>query len=110
MSLDIMLKETTCVTNNNEARERVSLSTTRLPPVDELTIGLKQKLHLRARTRAAPYYVKKTEPLDLVERLLQERALVAEAVRRLQALETHAAATEARTCRPCFIEYKNESL
>lgn len=61
------------------------LASSRLPAIDELTLGLKQKLHLQARARAAPYYnIRKQEPVDLVERLLEERALVAEAVRRLQ--------------------------
>ncbi|CAG9583284.1 unnamed protein product [Danaus chrysippus] len=56
----------------------------RLPAIEELTLGLKQKLHLQARARAAPYYIRKQEPVDLVERLLEQRALVAEAVRRLK--------------------------
>ncbi|KAF9807838.1 hypothetical protein SFRURICE_000619, partial [Spodoptera frugiperda] len=60
------------------------LTSSRLPAIEELTLGLKQKLHLQARARAAPYYIRKQEPVDLVERLLEQRALVAEAVRRLQ--------------------------
>lgn len=75
-----MLKESRFGASRDDARES---------SVDELTIGLKHKLHLRART--APYYLRRPEDLpqteDLLERLLQERALVAEAVRRLQALQ-----------------------
>lgn len=86
-----MLKETTRYPNNAKSEDegRKSISSGRLPAVEELTLGLKQKLHLQARARAAPYYIRKQEPVDLVDRLLEERALVAEAVRRLQALQSH---------------------
>lgn len=86
-----MLKETSRYPNTEKTKEEEhkSLQSSRLPAVEELALGLKQKLHLQARARAAPYYIRKQEPVDLVERLLEERALVAEAVRRLQALQAH---------------------
>ncbi|CAG4952971.1 unnamed protein product [Colias eurytheme] len=80
-----MLKETSRYDSRNTSQEeRRPLTSSRLPAIEELTLGLKQKLHLQARARAAPYYIRKQEPVDLVERLLEQRALVAEAVRRLQ--------------------------
>lgn len=80
-----MLKENSRYDNRRTAGEESRpLPSSRLAPIEELTLGLKQKLHLQARARAAPYYIRKQEPVDLVERLLEERALVAEAVRRLQ--------------------------
>lgn len=80
-----MLKEKSRYENRHTTeQDNRSLQSTRLPGIEELTLGLKQKLHLQARARAAPYYIRKQEPVDLVERLLEQRALVAEAVRRLQ--------------------------
>lgn len=80
-----MLKEKSRYEHRQNAeQEGRPLTSSRLPAIDELTLGLKQKLHLQARARAAPYYIRKQEPVDLVERLLEQRALVAEAVRRLQ--------------------------
>lgn len=81
-----MLKEKSRFDGSNTAGEESRpLPSSRLPPIEEITLGLKQKLHLQARARAAPYYIRKPqEPVDLVERLLEQRALVAEAVRRLQ--------------------------
>lgn len=101
-----MLKETSRVPNSEKTEEEghKSLSTTRLPPVEELTLGLKQKLHLQARARAAPYYIRKQEPVDLVERLLEERALVAEAVRRLQALQTHRTDEKKTSYQKCSVD------
>lgn len=84
-TFNAMLKESTRYDNRNTVQEEGRpLNSTRLPAIEELTLGLKQKLHLQARARAAPYYIRKQEPVDLVERLLEQRALVAEAVRRLQ--------------------------
>lgn len=80
-----MLRESSrCDSRKTTAEESRPLSNSRLPAIEELTLGMKQKLHLQARARAAPYYIRKQEPVDLVERLLEQRALVAEAVRRLQ--------------------------
>lgn len=80
-----MLKERSRFDNRHTSEEDGRPSAkSRLPAIDELTLGLKQKLHLQARARAAPYYIRKQEPVDLVDRLLEQRALVAEAVRRLQ--------------------------
>ncbi|OWR52761.1 hypothetical protein KGM_206687 [Danaus plexippus plexippus] len=79
-----MLKETSRYENRNTNQEEGRITSNRLPAIEELTLGLKQKLHLQARARAAPYYIRKQEPVDLVERLLEQRALVAEAVRRLK--------------------------
>lgn len=80
-----MLKEKSKFENRHSSEEDGRrLASNRLPAIEELTISLKQKLHLQARARAAPYYIRKQEPVDLVERLLERRALVAEAVRRLQ--------------------------
>lgn len=80
-----MLKERSRYDNRHTTEEDGRPSAkSRLHAIDELTLGLKHKLHLQARARAAPYYIRKQEPVDLVERLLEERALVAEAVRRLQ--------------------------
>ncbi|CAG9100943.1 hypothetical protein JYU34_013494 [Plutella xylostella] len=100
-----MLKETTRYPNNNktEGDGRNPISASRLPAVEELTLGLKQKLHLQARARAAPYYIRKQEPVDLVDRLLEERALVAEAVRRLQALQDHRS-EDKKTMHKCPID------
>ncbi|KPI92505.1 hypothetical protein RR46_13726 [Papilio xuthus] len=85
VTFNAMLKESTRYDNRNTVQdEGRPLASTRLPAIEELTLGLKQKLHLQARARAAPYYIRKQEPVDLVERLLEQRALVAEAVRRLQ--------------------------
>lgn len=94
-----MLKETTRYPNTEKSEDdgHKSFSSGRLPAVEELTLGLKQKLHLQARARAAPYYIRKQEPVDLVDRLLEERALVAEAVRRLQALQAVQAHQEKKT-------------
>lgn len=80
-----MLREkSSCENRHSTEQDRRQLPSNRLPPIEELTLGLKQKLHLQARARAAPYYIRKQEPVDLVERLLEQRALVAEAVRRLK--------------------------
>lgn len=91
-----MLKETTRYQKllddsekpaNNESSD--NLPSKLLPAVEELTLGLKHKLHLHSRrNRHSPYYniKKQQDPVDQVERLLKERALVAEAVRRLQDL------------------------
>lgn len=80
-----MLKEKSRYESRHTSEEQGRpLAASRLPAIEELTLGLKQKLHLQARARAAPYYIRKQEPVDLVERLIEQRALVAEAVRRLQ--------------------------
>lgn len=80
-----MLKENSRYDNRHSSdKQNRPLTSSRLPAIEELTLGLKQKLHLQARARAAPYYIRKQEPVDLVERLLEQNALVAEAVRRLQ--------------------------
>lgn len=85
LAINAMLKENSRYDNRNTShQESRPLASSRLPAIEELTLGLKQKLHLQARARAAPYYIRKQEPVDLVERLLEQRALVAEAVRRLQ--------------------------
>ncbi|GBP48733.1 hypothetical protein EVAR_88194_1 [Eumeta japonica] len=101
-----MLKETSryASTDKQDEETRKSLTNSRLPPVEELTLGLKQKLHLQARARAAPYYIRKQEPVDLVERLLEERALVAEAVRRLQALQAHRPDDKPQSYRKCSVD------
>lgn len=85
VAINAMLKENSRYDSRNTShQESRPLASSRLPAIEELTLGLKQKLHLQARARAAPYYIRKQEPVDLVERLLEQRALVAEAVRRLQ--------------------------
>ncbi|CAG4945872.1 unnamed protein product [Parnassius apollo] len=63
-----MLKESTRYDSRNTVQEEGRpLASSRLPAIEELTLGLKQKLHLQARARAAPYYIRKQEPVDLVE-------------------------------------------
>lgn len=84
LSSNMLRESSRCDNRKSTAEESRPLPKSRLPAIEELTLGMKQKLHLQARARAAPYYIRKQEPVDLVERLLEQRALVAEAVRRLQ--------------------------